>query len=135
MHQLLETIMISHNPNWGDMQVLLNTLLTVEEKRMVVEKAQAEMKNLYLKEDVEELLPVKKDAKWDPSTSRSQRLIEQYRQLILYRIQHRVPKPRDLSKLYEVRQGLDENASAFYELLCKTARKWTDLDPDEQVND
>uniref|UniRef100_A0A8B9CZY4 Core shell protein Gag P30 domain-containing protein n=1 Tax=Anser brachyrhynchus TaxID=132585 RepID=A0A8B9CZY4_9AVES len=46
MHQLLETVMISHNPNWADLQALLNTLLTVEEKRMVVEKAQAETRNL-----------------------------------------------------------------------------------------
>uniref|UniRef100_A0A8B9EMI4 Core shell protein Gag P30 domain-containing protein n=1 Tax=Anser cygnoides TaxID=8845 RepID=A0A8B9EMI4_ANSCY len=75
MHQLLETVMISHNPNWADLQALLNTLLTVEEKRMVVEKAQAETRNLHPREDVE-LLPVKKDPKWDPNTDRDRMKVQ-----------------------------------------------------------
>ena len=35
-----------------------------------------------------------------------------------------------MSKLYEVRQGPEENPSAFYERLCEVARKWMDLNPD-----
>jgi len=30
LYQLLETIMLAHNPNWRDTQALLNTFLTEE---------------------------------------------------------------------------------------------------------
>lgn len=30
VHQLLETIMIFHNPNWENMQIILSTFLTAE---------------------------------------------------------------------------------------------------------
>lgn len=102
MNQLLETIMITHNPNWGDMQALLSIFFTAEEKTMVLEKAQEEMRQRHPWGEAEELVLIKKDSKWDPNTSRGQQLIEQYRQLILYGIQHGIPKPNNLSKLYEV---------------------------------
>ena len=60
--------------------------------------------------------------------------LKQYQQLILYGVQHGVPKPKNVSKLYEVRQGPEENPSAFYERLCEVARKWTDLNPDDEAN-
>ena len=47
MHQL-ETIIITPNPNWGDMQALLNTFLTAEnERRMILEKAQEDTRQRY----------------------------------------------------------------------------------------
>ena len=39
MHHLLETIMLTHNPNWGDIQAILNTFFMTEERQMVLEKA------------------------------------------------------------------------------------------------
>ena len=60
--------------------------------------------------------------------------LKQYQQLILYGVQHGVPKPKNVSKLYEVRQGLEENPSAFYERLREGARKWMDLNPDDEAN-
>ena len=39
-----------------------------------------------------------------------------------------------MSKLYEVRQGPEENLLAFYERLCEVARKWMDLNPDDEAN-
>lgn len=72
MHQLLETIMITANPNWEDMQALLNTFLTTEnERRMILEKAQEETRQRYSWGEVVELLPVKKDPKWDTNTNRT----------------------------------------------------------------
>ncbi|KAK4814725.1 hypothetical protein QYF61_026304 [Mycteria americana] len=45
-----------------------------------------------------------------------------------------VQKPKNLSKLSEVRQGDKETPSAFSERLCEVARKWTDLDPEGDSN-
>jgi len=42
MCQFLETIMLTHNPNRGDTQALLNTFPTAEEKRVVFGKAREE---------------------------------------------------------------------------------------------
>ena len=41
---------------------------------------------------------------------------------------------KNLSKLYEVRQGDKETPSAFYERVCEVAWKWTDLDPEDPSN-
>lgn len=43
-------------------------------------------------------------------------------------------KPKNLSKLYEIRQGDKETSSAFYERICEVARKWTNLDLDDASN-
>lgn len=134
VNQLLETIMITHNPKWGDMRALLSIFFTAEEKTMVLEKAQEEMRQRHPRGEAEELVLIKKDSKWDPNTSRGQQLIEQYRQLILYGIQHGIPKTKNLSKLYEVHQGLDESPYAFFEHLCQAARRWMDLDLEDKKN-
>nr|XP_009676976.1 PREDICTED: uncharacterized protein LOC104146587 [Struthio camelus australis] len=135
MHHLLETIMLTHNPNWGDVQTLFNTFFTLEEKRMVVEKAREEGgKRNNRQDDSETFLPTKKDPEWDPNVGGDRAQLKQYQQLILYGVRHGVPKPKNVSKLYEVRQGSKENPSAFYERLCEVARKWTDWNPDDEAN-
>ncbi|KAK4814643.1 hypothetical protein QYF61_023842 [Mycteria americana] len=57
----------------------------------------------------------KEDPGWDPDTNG-------------------VQKPKNVSKLSEVRQGHKETPSAFSERLCEVARKWTDLDPEDDSN-
>jgi len=42
-----------------------------------------------------------------------------------------MPKARNWSKIYEVRQELNESPSAFMERLKETARKYTNLDPEQ----
>ncbi|KAK4807170.1 hypothetical protein QYF61_024290 [Mycteria americana] len=76
----------------------------------------------------------KEDLEWDPNTSEGLQRVKEYQKLILYGIQHGAQKPKSLSKLYEVRQGDKETPSAFYERLCEIARKWTDLDPEDDSN-
>ena len=67
VHQRLEAIMLTHNPNWGDIQALLNTFFTAEEKRMVIERAREEGGRRNRPEDSEEFLPTKRDPEWDPN--------------------------------------------------------------------
>ncbi|KAK4821309.1 hypothetical protein QYF61_018058 [Mycteria americana] len=60
--------------------------------------------------------------------------VKEYQKLVLYGIQHGVQKPKNLSKLSEVRQGHKETPSAFSERLCEVARKGTDRDPEDDSN-
>ncbi|KAF1558932.1 hypothetical protein FQV10_0008220, partial [Eudyptes schlegeli] len=79
------------------------------------------------------LLP-KEDPGWDPNRSAGLEKVKIYQMLILYGIQNGVEKPKNLTKLYEVKQGEKESPSAFYERLCEVARKWTDLNPEDESN-
>lgn len=76
----------------------------------------------------------KMEPAWDPNSRIGKTMLKQYQQLILYGVQHGVPKPKNVSKLYEVRQKPEENPSAFYERLCKDAHRWTDSDPENEAN-
>ncbi|KAK4819206.1 hypothetical protein QYF61_026822 [Mycteria americana] len=69
-----------------------------------------------------------------PEESVGRAMIKQYQKLILYGILHGVLRPKNLAKLYDIKQENNESLSAFYERLCETARKWTDLNPEEETN-
>lgn len=71
---------------------------------------------------------------WDLNTDGGKMLVKQYQQVILYGIKHRIRKPRNISKLYQVTQGpLNEETSVFYERRCEVARKQADLNPDAKA--
>lgn len=111
--------------------MLLNTLFTPEEKRLVLEKSKEENERQNVKDDPNRFMP-KMDPSWDLNTTTGRIMVKQYQQLILYGIHHGVPRQNNISKLYGVQQGIDEKPTAFYERLCEIARKWTDLNPEEE---
>ncbi|KAK4810862.1 LOW QUALITY PROTEIN: hypothetical protein QYF61_008834 [Mycteria americana] len=76
----------------------------------------------------------KEDPGWDPNTSERLKRVKEYQKLILYGIQHGVQKPKNLSKLYEVRQGDKETLSAFYERLCELENGQICYDPEDDSN-
>lgn len=43
----METIVLTHSLNWGDMQALMNTLFTTEERRMILEEAKKELEQTF----------------------------------------------------------------------------------------
>ncbi|KAK4809494.1 hypothetical protein QYF61_015051 [Mycteria americana] len=110
------------SPNWGDVRALLEYLFTAEERRTILEKAREGL--------IQQCVCV-----WGRSGVGSKHKCEglervkEYQKLILYGIQHGVQKPKNLSKLSEVRQGDKETPSAFSERLCET-----DLDPEDDSN-
>lgn len=126
--RLLETIVLQRNPTWRDMQGVLNTFLTAEEKRRVTDIAKEKGRWGY----PESYLPTQADPGWDLNTVEGKEKLKQYQELILYGVQNCVPKVRDVSKLFQVRQNLEESPAAFYERLCDAARKWTGYDPDDE---
>ncbi|KAK4810775.1 hypothetical protein QYF61_008747 [Mycteria americana] len=134
MYSTVKTVMMTPNPNWGDEQALLEYLFATEERRMILEKAREGLTQEHGGVPNANTYLPKEDLEWDPNTSEGLQRVKEYQKLILYGIQHGVQKPKNLSKLSEVRQGDKETPSAFYERLCEIARKWTDLDPEDDSN-
>ncbi|KAK4814717.1 hypothetical protein QYF61_026296 [Mycteria americana] len=103
------------SPNWGGVQALLEYLFPTEERRRILEKAREGLIQQGAGVPNTDMYLPKEDPEWDPDTNG-------------------VQKPKNLSKLSEVRQGDKETPSAFSERLCEVARKWTDLDPEGDSN-
>ncbi|KFQ47858.1 hypothetical protein N334_02510, partial [Pelecanus crispus] len=109
--KVLETIAENHNPDWRDIQVLLSTILTYEERRTVLVKAREEAENARR---LENHFPAT-DPNWDPNNRAQRLLLTEYQRLILFGIRNAIPKPKNVSKLYQVVQGKDETPLAFFE--------------------
>ncbi|KFQ66554.1 hypothetical protein N335_05903, partial [Phaethon lepturus] len=114
VYRIMQMIILNHNPDWKDMQVLLNTLLLPEEKHLVLEKANEENRRVNAREGPARFMP-KVEPGWDPNTEGGHLMTKQYQQLILYGIQRGVARPKNILKLYQVTRGPTEDPSAFYE--------------------
>ncbi|KYO24243.1 hypothetical protein Y1Q_0004285 [Alligator mississippiensis] len=133
MVQLFTTIFLTHQPNWQDIQALLVALLTLEEKRLVLEEACAVAQQRHPNGVVDELCP-KTNPCWDLNVQGELRSLELYQELVLAALREAIPKQKNLSKLYEVRQGPEEDPSSFYGRLCEAVKQWTELDPELPEN-
>ncbi|KFQ57770.1 hypothetical protein N334_13630, partial [Pelecanus crispus] len=114
--KVLETIVENHNPDWKDIQVLLSTILTYEERRTVLVKAREEAEKAHAQDAqagrLEDRFPAT-DPNWDPNNRAQRLLLTEYQSLILFGMRNAIPKPKNVSKLYQVVQGKDETPSAF----------------------
>ena len=50
---------------------------------------------------------------WDQNTGAGRLMTKQHQQLMLYGVKHAVPRPKNIAKLYQVAQGMNEHPSAF----------------------
>uniref|UniRef100_A0A8C5U2I6 Core shell protein Gag P30 domain-containing protein n=1 Tax=Malurus cyaneus samueli TaxID=2593467 RepID=A0A8C5U2I6_9PASS len=132
--RVFETILKTQNPDWGLIQVLLDTLLDSAEREMVLRTARKEVDRIgtvgMLPGTVEEYFP-SQDPHWDPNTREGRVFLGQYQQWILFGFRHAMPKAVNWSKLYEVKQEPYETPSAFVERLKATARRYTNIDPEK----
>ncbi|XP_074878289.1 uncharacterized protein LOC142028153 [Buteo buteo] len=128
--RVVDTIIKTQNPDWSDLQVILDNLLDDTEKQMVLKtgKAQAEVAVLSgtTGGTLEQNFP-SGDPQWDPNNVEHRERLSRYQKWILYGVKHAMPKSLNWSKLYEVRQDKNESPSAFLERLKEAARKYTDL--------
>uniref|UniRef100_A0A8U8CM30 Core shell protein Gag P30 domain-containing protein n=1 Tax=Geospiza parvula TaxID=87175 RepID=A0A8U8CM30_GEOPR len=132
--RVFETILKTQNPDWGVIQVLLDTLLDSTEREMVLRTARKEVDRIgtagALPGTVEEHFP-SQDPHWDPYTKEGRLFLGQYQQWILFGFRHAMPKAINWSKLYEVKQEPHETPTAFVERLRATARRYTNIDPEK----
>lgn len=134
--RVMDTIIRTQNPDWSDLQVILDNLLDDTEKQMVLKigKAQAEVAVLSgtTGGTLEQNFP-SRDPQWDPNNMKHRERLSRYQKRTLYRVKHVMPKSLNWSKIYEVRQDKNESPPAFLERLKEAARKYTDLRVDTEA--
>ncbi|RLV63659.1 hypothetical protein DV515_00018048 [Chloebia gouldiae] len=138
--RVVKMVIKTQNPDWNDLQVLLDTIMDSTEKEMVLratkERAREEIKLRRNREQgyegtVDELVP-SDDPEWNPNSADGYRAIRKYQELLVEGVRTGMPKTLNWSKLYSVRQEKNESPSAFLERLKETARRYTNLEIDEE---
>ncbi|XP_061441646.1 uncharacterized protein LOC133364805 [Rhineura floridana] len=138
--QLWETIFASHQPTWADIQTLMNTLLSSEEKSLVLSQATA----LALEEQRQggnapglapvHVLPTQEPRRWIQTPGIGAPEITRYKRLILHGLKHAIPKPMNVAKIYEIHQEKEETPSSFLNRLTTAMRRFTTLNPEADEN-
>ena len=135
---LVASIFATHHPNWADVQALLNILLTADERRLVLNRANQEAQRLRDEDtqgilDPAEAIP-RVDPKWDPNSRGGLASLKHYRRCILEGLRKGVPKQRSLNVIQTLQQKADEDPSEFLERIYQAYRKYTDADPEAPEN-
>ncbi|RLV63639.1 hypothetical protein DV515_00018073 [Chloebia gouldiae] len=138
--RVVKMVIKTQNPDWNDLQVLLDTIMDSTEKEMVLratkERAREEINLRRNREQgyegtVDELVP-SDYPEWNPNSADGYRAIRKYQELLVEGVRTGMPKTLNWSKLYSVRQEKNESPSAFLERLKETARRYTNLEIDEE---
>uniref|UniRef100_A0A8C3XPL1 Core shell protein Gag P30 domain-containing protein n=1 Tax=Chelydra serpentina TaxID=8475 RepID=A0A8C3XPL1_CHESE len=128
---VFETLITAHNPTWGDMRVALNTLLTAEERRLVLSRAREwVIETGGDSATVATRLP-ESPPDWKHDDAAGWASHSQYATAIVQGMKRCIRKTPNWAKLYNIRQEKNENPAAFYERLCNTCKRYTDLDPED----
>uniref|UniRef100_A0A8C3R570 Core shell protein Gag P30 domain-containing protein n=1 Tax=Cyanoderma ruficeps TaxID=181631 RepID=A0A8C3R570_9PASS len=135
--RVVKMIMKTQNPDWEDIQVILDTLMDETERDMVLraarERAREDIRNGLVTGTVDYNFPTE-DPEWDPNDPSGVDMLrlKKYQEWICIGVQTAIPRSVNWSKLYEIRQEKKESPSAFLERLKETARKYTDLQIDSE---
>ncbi|XP_051627156.1 uncharacterized protein LOC127462542 [Manacus candei] len=127
----------TQDPDWNDLQVLIDTILDSTEKEMVlkvmVERAKERIRTLprAARGTVNDFVP-REDPDWDANNPADYKKLKIYQELLVEGIRCGIPKTLNWSKLYSVMQDKTESPSAFLERLKETARRYTDLDVEDE---
>ncbi|RLV89415.1 hypothetical protein DV515_00014873 [Chloebia gouldiae] len=108
--RVVKMVIKTQNPDWNDLQVLLDTIMDSTEKEMVLqvtkERAREEIKLRRNREQgyegtVDELVP-SDDPGWNPNSADGYRAIRKYQELLVEGVRTGMPKTLNCSKLYSV---------------------------------
>lgn len=129
--RVMKMIIKTQNPDWDDLQVILDTLMDSTEKDMVLraarERAREDIRNGLVPGNLDQNFPTE-DPQWDYNAGDGIRRLKRYQDWIQVGVQNAMPRTINWSKLHNVRQEKTESPSAFLERLKETAKKYTDLD-------
>ena len=122
-----------HNPDWSDIQLLLDCL-TETEKQLVIKTAGDLAKEHYnIKGDnYREWFPLL-DPEWDPNRAAEMGRLQAYQEWIFRGMEKAIPRTINWAALYEVRQGPSETPSEFLDRIRDAMRRHTSLDPNSEV--
>ncbi|KFV40798.1 hypothetical protein N341_00106, partial [Tyto alba] len=108
-----QLILKQHNPNWNDIQLLLDCL-TETEKQLVL-KAAGDLATDHCKitrDDVKDHFPLQ-DPRWNPNSSTQLKRLKTYQEWNLRGMERAMPKHINWSALYAIKQGPSETPSEF----------------------
>ncbi|XP_029420104.1 uncharacterized protein LOC108491182 [Nannospalax galili] len=131
---LIESILLTHQPTWDDCQQLLQVLLTTEERQRVILEARKQVpgedgRPTQLPNEIEAAFPLTRP-NWDFNTLGGREHLRLYRQLLIAGLRAAGRRPTNLAKVRSVVQGQDEPPTAFLERLKEAYRRFTPFDPD-----
>ncbi|TRZ14577.1 hypothetical protein HGM15179_012533 [Zosterops borbonicus] len=135
--RVVKMIMKTQNPDWEDIQVILDTLMDDRERDMVLraarESAREDIQNGLVTGTLDCNFPTE-DPKWNPNNPSEVDILRLKRcqEWISTDVQQAIPKSLNWSKLYEIQQEKKESPTAFLERLKEAARKYTDLQIDSE---
>ncbi|XP_055649366.1 uncharacterized protein LOC129783412 [Falco peregrinus] len=126
-------IVKQHNPDWNDIQLLLE-YLTETEKQLVLKTAGNLAEDYYkiTGGDVKEYFPLQ-DPKWDANRSAHMQRLREYQEWIVKGMEKAITKTINWSALYAVKQTPSESLSEFLDRLRDVMRRNTPLDPGSEV--
>jgi len=133
--ELIESVLLTHQPTWDDCQQLLQALLTSEEKQRVFLEARKHVlgddgRPTQLPDALDDAFPLTRP-NWDFNTVDGRGHLHLYRQLLLAGLRGAARRPTNLAQVKQVLQGADETPSAFLERLKEAYRMYTPYDPDD----
>lgn len=132
---LIESILITHQPTWDDCQQLLQALLTSEEKQRVFVEARKQVlgdngRPTQLPNEIDAAFPLTRP-NWDFTTPAGRTHLRLYRQLLIAGLRGASRRPTNLAQVKQLIQGADESPAAFLERLKEAYRMYTPYDPED----
>ncbi|XP_051034822.1 uncharacterized protein LOC127217861, partial [Phodopus roborovskii] len=134
LSNLIESILITHQPTWDDCQQLLQVLLTLEEKQHVFLEAQKNVvgddgRPTQLPNEIEKAFPLNRPD-WDFNTSAVRGHLHLYHQLLIVVLRGAGHRPMNLAQVRQITQGPEETPTAFLERLTEAYLMYIPFDPD-----
>ncbi|KYO47838.1 hypothetical protein Y1Q_0019880 [Alligator mississippiensis] len=134
MQSLFRSIEQTHRPTWADVQMMLHTLLTSEERRLVLGVADRIAEGQAGPgRDIRDICPIE-SPDWDNNLPEGRDRNGRYLGIIVEALGKAVLRVTNLSKLYDVHQRKDESPSSFLERLYDAFKEFSSLDPEAQEN-
>uniref|UniRef100_A0A8C5TS32 Core shell protein Gag P30 domain-containing protein n=1 Tax=Malurus cyaneus samueli TaxID=2593467 RepID=A0A8C5TS32_9PASS len=135
MAKAFEMMIKIQDPDWKDIDTMLEMLFDSTEREMVVKTSRRFVEEQILTGNLSGTLDINfptVDPKWDPNVPIFRERLNRYQQWILYGIQNAIPKAINMSKLFEIKQDHKETPTEFLSHLKERAQKYTNTDPETE---
>uniref|UniRef100_A0A8C7BP64 CCHC-type domain-containing protein n=1 Tax=Neovison vison TaxID=452646 RepID=A0A8C7BP64_NEOVI len=134
---LLETVFLTHQPTWVDVQQLLMALFNGEERdrimrethKVISERLGRDLDPRWMEDYCPRELP-----DWDPNSDEGKESLCFYRQALLGGLRAAARRPINLSKSSTVTQGKNESPGAFLERLIEAYKMYSPINPEAPEN-
>ncbi|XP_070592985.1 uncharacterized protein [Erythrolamprus reginae] len=135
---LFQTIMQTHNPNWQDIQQLLSTLLTPEEREKWRAAVRTHIKERFPNEQdlgprMAEFAP-EQNPGWDPTDPAHRTALREYQNVTVIALRKAGKPPVNMSKPSLVMQGSEESPESFLQRLIEAYEMYTQVNPRSEDN-